>query len=257
MKRIISKLVFVALVASLSYTQANAQNVLAPPRGMVGQPVCGVPADEAVLLTRQLDNGEWRIWTPVAGSSVQTHSTEADAIGLWEQQNPAFVCEVTIQVNLREFTGKFYRLNRKMQLYRATADGVYAGEEDPRELIVGVRAPTDGGDGAPTDGGQDTADGALNAEDFSTDGVIVSNCAVEGTRACIENRNSQPAFVRFCTPNVDGQYKPALCVSVGVRANDGFIYQGSVDHVAEIYWRACALDNAKGAKEQACYFDLP
>ena len=146
----ISTLVFVALLVSLSYTQATAQNVLAPPRGMVGQPVCGVPADEAVLLTQQLDNGSWRMWSPAAGS-IQTHSTEADAIGLWEQQNPAFVCEVTIRVNFREFTGKFYRLNRKMQVYREASDGIYAGEEDPRELIVGVR--TDGGDEASTDGG--------------------------------------------------------------------------------------------------------
>ena len=105
--------------------------------------------------------------------------------------------------------------------------------------------------------GQDTAGGALNAEDFSTGGVIVSNCAREGTRACIKNRNSQPAFVRFCTPDVDGQYKPALCVSVTVRANGGFVYQGSVDHVAEIYSQACALDNTKGPKEQSCYFELP
>ena len=102
-----------------------------------------------------------------------------------------------------------------------------------------------------------TAGAAPNAEDFSAGGVIVSNCAREGTRACIKNRNSQPAFVRFCTPAVDGQYKPALCVSVTVRANGGFVYQGSVDHVAEIYSKACALDNTKGPKEQACYFDLP
>lgn len=94
------------------------------------------------------------------------------------------------------------------------------------------------------------------AEDFNTC-VNVSNCAREGTRVCIENRCSQPAFVRFCTQDVGGYYTLALCGSVSVRANDGFIYQGSVDHAAETYWRACPWDNAKGTKEQACYFELP
>ena len=119
---------------------------------MRGQVVCGVPADEAVLLTQQLNNGSWRIWTPAAGS-IRTFSTEADAIGLWEQQNPAFVCEVTIQVNFREFTGRFYRLNRKMQQHTDTPDGVTAGENDPRRLIVGVRthAQGDGYCGLPKD----------------------------------------------------------------------------------------------------------
>ena len=93
-------------------------------------------------------------------------------------------------------------------------------------------------------------------EDFNTC-VNVSNCAREGTRVCIENHCSQPAFVRFCTQDLGGRYTPALCGSVSVRANDGFIHQGSVDHAAETYWRACPWDNAKGTKEQACYFELP
>ena len=101
-----------------------------------------------------------------------------------------------------------------------------------------------------------TVGAALNAEAFNTC-VTVSNCAKEGSRVCIENRCSQPAFVRFCTTDVDGHYKPALCGSVSVRANDGFIHQGSVDHTAETYWQACPWDKAKGTKEQACYFELP
>ena len=106
---------------------------------MRGQPVCDVPADEAAILTWQIDNGSWRIVTP-AGSKFPTHRTEESAIGLWKNQDPAFVCEVTVKWNFKEFTGRFYRLNRKMQQYKETPDTVYAGEEDPRVLIVGVRA---------------------------------------------------------------------------------------------------------------------
>lgn len=94
------------------------------------------------------------------------------------------------------------------------------------------------------------------SDEFSTS-VIVSNCAVVGTRVCIENRGSQTVFVRFCTPDVDGRYTPGLCAHTGVRANDGYVHQGSTDHVAETYWRACALDNAKEAQAQTCYFELP
>ena len=94
------------------------------------------------------------------------------------------------------------------------------------------------------------------AEDFNAC-VKVSNCAKEGSRVCIENYCSQPAFVRFCTQDVGGRYTPALCGAVSVRANDGFIHQGSVDHAAETFWKACPWDKAKGTKEQACYFELP
>ena len=94
------------------------------------------------------------------------------------------------------------------------------------------------------------------AEDFNAC-LKVTNCAKEGTRVCIENRCSQPAFVRFCTAGVDGRYTLALCGAVSVRANDGFIHQGSVDHTAETFWKACPWDKARGTKEQACYFELP
>ena len=95
-----------------------------------------------------------------------------------------------------------------------------------------------------------------STEDFNAC-ITVSNCAKEGTRVCIENRCSQPAFVRFCTQDLGGRYTLALCGSVTVRAKDGFIHQGSVDHSAETYWRGCPWDKAKGTKEQACYFELP
>ena len=119
-------LVAVAVVSSSGLASAD----------MSGQVVCGVPADEAVFLTWQVDNGSWRISTP-AGGRISTFPTEDSAIGLWEE-NATFVCEVTLLVNFREFTGRFYRLNRRMQQYRETADTIFAGEEDPRELIVGV-----------------------------------------------------------------------------------------------------------------------
>ena len=109
---------------------AGAEPVGADMRGEV---VCGVPANEAVLITRQLDNGSWRIWTPVAGSVIQAYSTEQAALTIVARLNPSFVCEVTIRVNFREYTARFYRLRLEMM------SGAIAGEsEDPRILIVGV-----------------------------------------------------------------------------------------------------------------------
>ena len=131
------------------------------------------------------------------------------------------------------------------------AGGVFAEGVITGQPVGNSRGGFDPGVSAAADNPADRS-----AENLSTT-VIVSNCAREGTRVCIENRGSQPVFVRFCTPDVDGQYKPGLCDHAGVGANDGYIYQGSVDHVAETYWRACALDNARGPQEQACYFELP
>ncbi len=111
---------------------------------MRGQPVCEVPSDEAAMLTWQINNGSWRIATPAPGATIPTYPTEESAIGLWRNQDPAFVCEVTVEVNFQEFTGRFYRLNRKMQRYTDTPDGVTAGENDPRRLIVGVRTHVQG-----------------------------------------------------------------------------------------------------------------
>ena len=109
---------------------AGAEPVGADMRGEV---VCGVPANEAVLITRQLDNGSWRIWTPVAGSVMHTSPTEEAALTRLAGRDPSFVCEVTIRVNFREFTARFYRLGLEMM------SGAIAGEAaDPRILIVGV-----------------------------------------------------------------------------------------------------------------------
>ena len=109
---------------------AGAEPVGADMRGEV---VCGVPANEAVLITRQLDNGSWRIWTPVAGSAIPTYSTEQAALTIVARLNPSFVCEVTIRVNFRVYTARFYRLRVERM------SGAIAGEsEDPRILIVGV-----------------------------------------------------------------------------------------------------------------------
>lgn len=122
------RVVIVSVILVLA--AAGAEPVGADMRGEV---VCGVPANEAVLITRQLDNGSWRIWTPVAGSAIPTHGTEQAALTIVARLNPSFVCEVTIRVNFREYTGRFYRLRLEMM------SGAIAGEsEDPRILIVGV-----------------------------------------------------------------------------------------------------------------------
>ena len=100
---------------------------------MRGEVVCDVPAHEAVLITRQLDNGSWRIWTPVSGSAIPTYPTEEAALTGIAGWNPSFVCDVKIRVNFREFSARFYRLGLEMM------SGEIAGEsEDPRILIVGV-----------------------------------------------------------------------------------------------------------------------
>lgn len=123
-RRVVMILVILVLAA------AGAEPVGADMRGEV---VCGVPADEAVLITRQLDNGSWRVWTPVAGSAIPTYLTEEAALTGFAGRNPSFMCEVTIQVNFRKFTARFYRLGLEMM------SGAIAGEsEDPRILIVGV-----------------------------------------------------------------------------------------------------------------------
>ena len=90
-----------------------------------GGEVCGVPADEAVLVTWQNTADNWNIVTP-AGNRIASFSSERDALGSWADV-ATFECEVAILVNFREFTGRFYRLNRKMQ----------AGETDARSLFIG------------------------------------------------------------------------------------------------------------------------
>ena len=105
---------------------------------MRGQVVCDVPADEAVILTQQLKNGSWRRWQPES-ASIMTFPTEEASIGRWKTRDLKFVCDVTILVNFRKFTGRFHRLNRKMQQSKVTPDTVYAGEYDPRRLIIGER----------------------------------------------------------------------------------------------------------------------
>ena len=121
----------VVISVILVLAAAGAEPVGADMRGEV---VCGVPANEAVLITRQLDNGSWRIWTPVPGSVIDVYRTEEAALARWDA---TFVCEVTIRVNFREYTARFYRLRLEMM------SGAIAGEsEDPRILIVGVPSGT-------------------------------------------------------------------------------------------------------------------
>ena len=73
---------------------------------MRGQVVCDVPADEAVILTQQLKNGSWRRWQPES-ASIMTFPTEEASIGRWKTRDLKFVCDVTILVNFRKFTGAF------------------------------------------------------------------------------------------------------------------------------------------------------
>ena len=93
---------------------------------MRGQVVCGVPADEAVILTWQTTAGAWSIRTPAPGGRIPSFSSEESALAGWES-DARFVCQVAIRYNFREFIGRLYRLNDEMS----------AGDSDPRSLIVG------------------------------------------------------------------------------------------------------------------------
>ena len=121
MHTVASRVMFVAFFAALTTGTASAQLV------------CGIPAEEAVIITwegRPVFGDTWRIFTP-AGAYVEVYSTESRAL---EGGNGAtLVCEVRIFDNFEEFTGRLYRLNRPL----------YAGEQDARQLILGVvLAPT-------------------------------------------------------------------------------------------------------------------
>ena len=103
---------------------------------MRGQTVCTVPPDEAAVITADVGENAWRIWTP-AGLSIPTYSSEQGAIGGWD---PSFVCDVRIQYDLREIPARFHRLNRNLAKYEENEGGVIAGEVDVRILIVGQSA---------------------------------------------------------------------------------------------------------------------
>jgi len=103
---------------------------------MRGQTVCTVPPDEAAVITADVGENAWRIWTP-AGLSIPTYSSEQGAIGGWD---PSFVCDVSIQYDLREIPARFHRLNRNLVKYEENEGGVIAGEVDVRILIVGQSA---------------------------------------------------------------------------------------------------------------------
>lgn len=118
--------------------RGTAADTLSDTRGAV---VCGLPADEAVLLTWQNNSGSWSIRTPAVGSRLGSFSTEDRALAGW-RYNVTFVCEVEVLVNFQRFTGRLYSLNRKMRQYEQDSTGVYAGENDPRTLIIGVPAAT-------------------------------------------------------------------------------------------------------------------
>ncbi len=103
---------------------------------MRGRTVCSVPPDEAAVITADVGENAWRIWTP-AGLSIPTYSSEQGAIGGWD---PSFVCDVRIQYDLREIPARFHRLNRNLAKYEENEGGVIAGEVDVRILIVGQSA---------------------------------------------------------------------------------------------------------------------
>ncbi len=130
----------VLLSSTILVTFATAAGAPLADADMRGRVVCDVPADEAVLLTWQVDDGSWRATTPNGGTA--SFPTEADAFRLWNEL-PVFVCNLTVEVGFRERPGRLHRLNRSMRPPEKSAGVTHAAEADPRVLIAGPapRAP--------------------------------------------------------------------------------------------------------------------
>lgn len=126
-----------ALQARKNQQRAPQTTVQASMRGMRGQWVCGVPPDEAVVLTSQASNGGWVSWGPNGRIAMAPERSEQGALGGFADR-ASFVCEVEIKVGFRRRPARFYRLGWKMNRYRQTETTVYARDYDPRSLIVGV-----------------------------------------------------------------------------------------------------------------------
>ncbi len=130
MPRLLSSTIFVTFAAVAGAPLANAD--------MRDQVVCDVPADEAVLLTWQVDDGSWRVTTPSGGTA--SFPVEADALQLWREA-PVFVCHLTLEVGFRELPGRLYRLKRSMKPLDRIAGVTHVAETDPRVLIAGPQFP--------------------------------------------------------------------------------------------------------------------
>ena len=110
---------------------------------MRGQTVCGVPADEAAIITMQLEGGKWLAWKPTA-RDLNHFDSEEGSIGGWVAE---YACDV--EIDYGQFPGhdvrqaRFHRLGRDL-VKPATTDGadVVAEEFDVRKMIVGEAAAT-------------------------------------------------------------------------------------------------------------------
>ena len=108
---------------------------------MRGQPVCGVRADEAAIITVELASRKWLAWKPTARDLNYFDSEEA-SIGGWDAE---YVCDV--EIDLGQFPGndvrqaRFHRLGRDL-IKPSPTDiwEVVAPEFDVRKIVVGEAA---------------------------------------------------------------------------------------------------------------------
>ena len=129
------------LVAALCAASLVAPTSIADMRG---QAVCGVPANEAAIVTLQIDDRWWRAWKPT-GRDANTFGSEDGSLGSWE---PEFVCEVEVDTDPipgRDIRlARFHRLGRELAKPEITPAGeVLAGEYDVRRIIVGEPTPVE------------------------------------------------------------------------------------------------------------------
>ena len=123
MRTLATKILFSAFAVATGAGSASAQGI------------CGVPADEAVLITWEANRvygDRWQIFTP-AGANAGSYRTEdlalargIDDLAPARRSRAEFVCEVKIFISSQEFTGNLHRLNRPLHEY----------EHDVRQFIV-------------------------------------------------------------------------------------------------------------------------
>ena len=157
-------LMILALSCAVASAQQSDEPSPAPPgpqcgieslgpnvRGMMGQSVCGEPCNEAALLTAEVNTDIWRVWH-AGGPMIATYGGQ-DARRLAERMGGTYLCDVEVAYDFGTVRGRFHRLGWELARYEENELGVFAGDYDVRQLILGmIPAKTEGRiDGVPSE----------------------------------------------------------------------------------------------------------
>lgn len=105
----ITVLVAITVLALLQVTGAD----------MRGEPVCGVPTGEALVLTWQNDYGRWFACGPIQ-NTLSGERTESKAMGYVYNERrgtPDFVCRVVVGKGDHRAQARLYRLGHDLESY--------------------------------------------------------------------------------------------------------------------------------------------